>query len=798
MKLPWMMRHVWEVLRLARRALRPLRRAVRRTVPQHRPVRHRAARAVLRERERAKESDRAAWRSFAGRFESGSDRTDQADPGEALSRGGAIDRDWYRRAYGHLLRADEDPLEHYLHHGYLLGCAPNRHVDPGEVAARVASGDREPVSLALRLRAQPDSLELQRERLQERPHRLALDDAELRWRDLIEDRIREDDTFALYRIIGNDLPPRHKEGQGERNLHFLLEHEPDLEGCEKRYVVNRIVDPAVEERILHLLDTHRASYLHLPFDRSAYRRIGWRVSDFQRPGVLYGSTHDRMLAVSRTRAIDHAYHDKNLYAMNNNGARNAAFADGRALARWILPLDGNCFFTVSAWDRLRTEVLAAPHRRYMLIPMVRVADNHDLLQDPPPRLSEEEPQLGFRSDADELFDEDQRYGRRPKVELLRRLGVPGPWDAWPDEPWERGFAGVSKDVGEYHVAGWVARMASGQPTLEADDRQRMMSRMIGGRTLLAELDVALLSERMSRMRTTWWDEAVLAEQRRLGHVLGQPLRGPVEEAVDRWLPTTAHRDGPASSVTLTAGVVADALASELLTDPTLAERSSATLDALMHASGWTQLVEPWNLAALIDAVTCIRERGAISTATRDAFTEIVRQHRALLTGSAEGRRRRRRFDSRGTWYEVEMAACSRYLDDADELVEGSRRVAARFHDQFDLIPRLRRGWWKRVSRPGNLIAWSRLLHLHGRLDIPLCDPGSQASEGFQKAVQRGLQGARDSPETEITLSHYLADYGAETPVPRLESLQTSTLEGVTPLWWAGIVRPARRVSPPRS
>ena len=798
MTLSWVMRHVRAVLRVARRVLRRLRRVLRRAVPQHRPVRHRAARADLRKRERVKEADRAKWRALAGRFESGSDRTEQADRGEELSRAGAFDRDWYRRAYGHLLRIDEDPLEHYLHRGYLLGCAPNRHVDPGEVAARVAAGDREPVSLALRLRAHPDALQFQRERLHQRPRGLALDDAELRWRDLVEDRDREDDTFALYRIIGNDLPPRHQEGQTEQNLRFLLAHEPDLKGCEKRYVVNRIVDPAVEERILHLLDTHGAAYLHLPFDPTEYRQIAWCISDFQRPGVLYGATHDRMAAVSRTRAIDHAYHHKNLYAMNNNGARNAAFADGQRRARWILPLDGNCFFTMSAWERLRTEVLAAPHRRYVLIPMVRVADNDDLLRDPPPRLSEEEPQLSFRSDANELFDEQLRYGRRPKVELLRRLGVPGPWDAWPDEPWERGFDGVSKDVGEYHVAGWVARMASGQPTLETDGRQRMVSRMVGIRNLLGELDEAFLRERMTPLQTTWWDETVLAEQRRLGHVLGQPLQAPVEEAVARWPPPSVHRSGYALSAPLTAGVIVGAVGSELLTDPALAERSAASLDALTQASGWTQLVEPWNLAALLDAVTCIRERGAISTATREAFAEIVREHRAFLTESAEGRRRRRRLDSRGTWYEVEMAACSRYLDDAAELVEGSRRVAARFHDQFDLIPRLRRGWWKRVSRPGNLIAWSRLLHLHGRLGIPLCDPGSRASEGFQNAVRRGLQGARDKPEIEITLSHYLADYGAETPVLRFETLQTSALEGVTPLWWAGIVRPARRVSPPPS
>lgn len=46
--------------------------------------------------------------------------------------------------------------------------------------------------------------------------------------------------FALYRIIGNDLPPRHAVGQTRANLRFLLTEEPDLPGCRKIFIVNRI------------------------------------------------------------------------------------------------------------------------------------------------------------------------------------------------------------------------------------------------------------------------------------------------------------------------------------------------------------------------------------------------------------------------------------------------------------------------------------------------------------------------------------------------------------------------------
>src|SRR5688572_23529918 len=40
------------------------------------------------------------------------------------------------------------------------------------------------------------------------------------------------DDFVLYRIVGNDLYPRHAKGQSRQNLSFILEHEPRLENCE--------------------------------------------------------------------------------------------------------------------------------------------------------------------------------------------------------------------------------------------------------------------------------------------------------------------------------------------------------------------------------------------------------------------------------------------------------------------------------------------------------------------------------------------------------------------------------------
>ncbi|KAK6343800.1 hypothetical protein TWF696_007462 [Orbilia brochopaga] len=163
--------------------------------------------------------------------------------------------------------------------------------------------------------------------------------------------------------------------------------------------------------------------------------------------------------------------------MNNNGGRNVALVHGRSLpkARWILPLDGNCFFTPAGMrslvKTLSTSGEGTHASRYAVLPMVRLFDNNDIfsqnsnhnsseaieihenreptatgIRDPRifddesgPIEALEEPQIGFRYDATETFAESMRYGRRSKLELLWRLGAI-PYSEGLDKktlPWER-------------------------------------------------------------------------------------------------------------------------------------------------------------------------------------------------------------------------------------------------------------------------------------------------------------------------------------------------------------------------
>lgn len=301
--------------------------------------------------------------------------------------------------------------------------------------------------------------------------------------------------FLLIRIVGNDLEPRHRVGQSRDNLAFILEHEPPLPGCEKRFVLNRIVDAREEARLTALLAEHGQEPLRLPFDPAAYAHAGWDTDRIP-AGLLTGPALAQLDDETRARLWHATWARKNRAVMNNNGARNAALDWGRASgARWILPWDGNCFLTAEAWETLRSAVLARPELPCFVTPMARIADNAELLAPGFAPEASEEPQILLRSDMAESFDAAFAYGRRPKVELFWRLGIPGPWDKWRDDPWDPPRNPPSAQAGRFGTAGWVARLASGKGHLERADaasfKARGVARRDGVALSLAALDAML-------------------------------------------------------------------------------------------------------------------------------------------------------------------------------------------------------------------------------------------------------------------------------------------------------------------
>lgn len=129
--------------------------------------------------------------------------------------------------------------------------------------------------------------------------------------------IIERDQIILYRIIGNDLPPRHKEGQTLSNLQFILDHEPSFPNTQKIFLLNRIIDPVNEATIIRLLDSYHMQYIRVPFDQQEYEQLDFQLEKFPDPDFLHSDDYRRFSKVSKLRALDYTYHVKNLYAMNN-------------------------------------------------------------------------------------------------------------------------------------------------------------------------------------------------------------------------------------------------------------------------------------------------------------------------------------------------------------------------------------------------------------------------------------------------------------------------------------------------
>lgn len=284
------------------------------------------------------------------------------------------------------------------------------------------------------------------------------------------------DAFVLYRIIGNNLYPRHEKDQARKNLQFVLENEPELEDCEKRWIVNRIIDKQEEHEIMELLRQHNKPFIHIPFREEEYKAILWDTESLPEPGYLASEHYDALLPEQQNRLIAATYRLKNNYVMNNNGARNIVLREGKSQAKWILPWDGNCFVTRKAWKEICAGVAASPYLKYFVVPMTRVVDNALLLTEEFTPNPVEEPQLIFRMDSREEFYEEFCYGRRPKVELFWRLGIPGKWDWWKDEPWDQARLPLSREAGQFGIAGWVARMFSGMKSLEQDSEKSFKQR----------------------------------------------------------------------------------------------------------------------------------------------------------------------------------------------------------------------------------------------------------------------------------------------------------------------------------
>lgn len=507
-----------------------------------------------------------------------------------------------------------------------------------------------------------------------------------------------EDTFVLYRIIGNDLPPRHRRGQAIANLRFILEHEPALAGCEKRFVLNRIRDRDQEREIIDLLDRHGIGYLRIPFEAEAYARAGFDTdilpaADFLAGGqvkALDQAQHDRLLAA--------IYRHKNNYAMNNNGARNVALADGRGRAKWILPWDGNCYLTADAWQQIRADIESAPQNRYFIVPMARMLDNEPLIHGGDIPKAAEEPQVIFRTDAGEQFNPAFCYGRRPKVELLWRLGVSGPWDDYSDDPWDQPRRPRSPEAGLVGTAGWVARLFSGEGTLEAHSDHSTLHRGVA-RTgaimaALQHLDARIAGadpeQPVSIDTGTLAEEAGRRDHSPLGRLIDALLLA-ADEARSRWEGTAEGtlEDALADPVILSlahactgarpyARAAAGVIQRVFVAPARLSGPDPAHTGFPAHAGGAGMR----GLHGLLDAVRMLERADALREPAKTGFRAWLMARLQWLLESQQGLAACAAGNHVGTWYDLEVATIAAFLDDHETIYHALIRAQARIGGQF--------------------------------------------------------------------------------------------------------------------
>ncbi|KAI7902914.1 alginate lyase-domain-containing protein [Cokeromyces recurvatus] len=332
----------------------------------------------------------------------------------------------------------------------------------------------------------------------------------------------ERDQIILYRIIGNDLPPRHKEGQTLSNLQFILDHEPEFPNTRKIFLLNRIIDPVNEATIIRLLDSYHMDYIRVPFVASEYEQLDFQLEKFPNADFFHSDDYRRFSKVSKLRALDYTYHVKNLYAMNNNGGRNTAIGHGRSIAnaKWIMPFDGNCYLSKNAFKEIKSQLdKYGKDTKYFVVPMTRLLNNSVLLNglDERPK-TPEEPQIIFRYDATEEYNLNMRYGRRSKLELLWRLGaLENRRLNRPTVPWEPIERPYSKDKGNFKNIGWVFRLFSGNPSQEENKKEassiRAFNRLMAIQSSLDNLDESIARKHFRHDRPFIYNEKPMHQLR---------------------------------------------------------------------------------------------------------------------------------------------------------------------------------------------------------------------------------------------------------------------------------------------
>jgi hypothetical protein len=533
--------------------------------------------------------------------------------------------------------------------------------------------------------------------------------------------------YNIVRVLGNDLPPRHAPGQTRRNLEFILRHEGCWPELAKSWIVNRIWDRDEEAWIIHLLESHGQPYERLPFDLGDY---GKQPFMYEAQTTPFSREYRGMIQARRMRADLHARRHRANYAINNNGGRNAALRWARRSSQWILPWDGNCFLTDGAWSQIKQTVEACSHLPYFVVPMARVTDNRQLLDVGFHPKAAEEPQLIFRHDALEEFNPDRPYGRRPKVDLLWRLGVPGAWDKFEDDPWDPPRPALSQEAGQFAWAGWVARLESGHANLEKPTRwsgwRRGQTRTASIISALDQLDAKVIEE-------TLLEGPLFFERARLDTAAKTWANGggPLSQPVAAFMSNVASN----SQTTLQSRwqiAITKTLAWQISSQKQHARAAAAACrPCLLNSKSLPPTAE--DLALSLDALHLLHGGGFLSDRELAGFRHNLTRSLARWIGGWLGLRRSLRTDSDALRHDTRSAIVAAFLSRHDDLAAILRRSHARFawhfvdghHSESSSLDRRRE--WQLLARMAEKSGLGRFPEVGARTPLGRVDTALVAS-----------------------------------------------------------------------
>ena len=255
-------------------------------------------------------------------------------------------------------------------------------------------------------------------------------------------------SFAVYRMLGNDMWPLQGVGQMRRNSVFAARHEaappPDVPVF---WIVNRVVDAAEREKLTQALAAEKnVSADSVLFANPPLRDakcLLTEVNALSRTNVTtFAANHDETRendSEKKKAAMDRAV----TFAQAQNAVRNAAVAHARDFGyEWAVPLDGNQFLPSDFFSLLRDALREADKKGHVavLIPMLRVREEQtSALYHPRAdaallaarhvredgKFAVSEPQVALHATKAEAlgfrFDPSSAYGAGNKAGLVRRL-----------------------------------------------------------------------------------------------------------------------------------------------------------------------------------------------------------------------------------------------------------------------------------------------------------------------------------------------------------------------------------------